>query len=124
MPNQPHVFNQPVTRKNPGLWVRCFTILLLAAGLMHPAKALAQEEYLEEMVIYFFCTRIGGTDISAVIGEHNVYLSVPELFDFLKIKNTYTAGFASIYGFFITEDAPYNIDRVNNIITYRVKNSL
>ncbi|MEJ1730438.1 hypothetical protein SMA90_29350, partial [Escherichia coli] len=80
-----------------------------------------EEEYLEEMVIYFSVPRIGGTDISAIIGETDVYLSVTEIFDFLKIKNTFTAGFDSIYGFFITEDAMYNIDRVNNRISYRNK---
>ena len=69
----------------------------------------------------FSVPRIGGTDISAVIGQTDVYLSVIEIFDFLKIKNTYTAGFDSINGFFITEDATYNIDRVNNKITFRNK---
>ena len=121
MPNHLNVSKQLRTRKTPGPLVRCFAVLLLAAGILHPAKMLAQEEYLEEMVIYFSVPRIGGTDISAVIGEHDVYLSVPELFDFLKIKNTYTAGFDSIYGFFITEDATYNIDRVNHKIIYRDK---
>ncbi|NCC74610.1 MAG: hypothetical protein EOM06_14610, partial [Sphingobacteriia bacterium] len=121
MPNHLNISKQLRTRKTPGPLVRCFAVLLLAAGILHPAKMLAQEEYLEEMVIYFSVPRIGGTDISAVIGEHDVYLSVPELFDFLKIKNTYTAGFDSVYGFFITEDAPYNIDRVNHKITYRDK---
>ncbi len=121
MPNHLYVSKQLRTRKKPGLLGRCFAVLLLAAGILYPAKVLAQEEYLEEMVIYFSVPRIGGTDISAVIGEHDVYLSVPELFDFLKIKNTYTAGFDSIYGFFITEDATYNIDRVNHKIIYRDK---
>lgn len=105
---------------------RCFipivTFFLLITGISLPTKGLAQEEeYLEEMVIYFSVPRIGGTDISAVIGENYVYLSVIEIFDFLKIKNSYTTGFDSINGFFITEDAPYNIDRVNNKIIFRDK---
>lgn len=100
----------------------CVSLLFLIAAFLHPVRCLAQEEeYLEEMVIYFSVPRIGGTDISAIIGETDVYLSVTEIFDFLKIKNTFTAGFDSIYGFFITEDAMYNIDRVNNRISYRNK---
>ena len=98
------------------------TFFLLITGILLPAEGLAQEEeYLEEMVVYFSVPRIGGTDISAVIGETSVYLSVIEIFDFLKIKNSYTAGFDSVNGFFITEDAPYNIDRINNKITFRDK---
>ena len=69
----------------------------------------------------FFCSPNWGTDISAVIGETSVYLSLIEVFDFLKIKNSYTAGFESVNGFFITEDAAYNIDRVNNRITFKDK---
>lgn len=101
--------------------IRYVSLLFLIAALLYPVKGYAQEEYLEEMVIYFSVPRIGGTDISAVIGQTDVYLSVIEIFDFLKIKNTYTAGFDSINGFFITEDATYNIDRVNNKITFRNK---
>ncbi|HQB58981.1 MAG TPA: hypothetical protein PK923_08395, partial [Bacteroidales bacterium] len=98
------------------------TCLMAITGIMLPARSLAQEEeYLEEMVIYFSVPRIGGTDISAVIGETSVYLSLIEVFDFLKIKNSYTAGFESVNGFFITEDAAYNIDRVNNRITFKDK---
>ena len=48
----------------------------------------------------FFCSRIGGADIGAILGETGVYLSILEIFDFLKIKNTYTAGFNSINGFY------------------------
>ncbi|MFA7450778.1 MAG: hypothetical protein WCY79_04370, partial [Bacteroidales bacterium] len=95
------------------LFLATVTLLLLP---VHAAAQTDEEEHLEEMVIYFSVPRIGGADIGAILGETGVYLSILEIFDFLKIKNTYTAGFNSINGFFITEDAPYEIDRINHKI--------
>lgn len=103
------------------LFLATVTLLLLP---VHAAAQTGEEEYLEEMVIYFSVPRIGGADIGAILGETGVYLSILEIFDFLKIKNTYTAGFNSINGFFITEDAPYEIDRINHKIVYKNKEHL
>ncbi|NLA15663.1 MAG: hypothetical protein GX877_03900 [Bacteroidales bacterium] len=106
--------------KHTSIYLSC---LFIVASLLSPLSVAAQseEEYLEEMVIYFSVPRIGGTDISAILGDTDVYLSITEIFDFLKIKNTFTPGFDSIYGFFITEDAPYEIDRVHHVIKYKGK---
>ena len=120
MPGCSSRYKNPRTTTASGKVFLIITFLMMAAGMLFPVKSYAQdEEYLEEMVIFFSVPRIGGTDVSAVLGETDVYLSVTEIFNFLKIKNDFTAGFDSITGFFITEDAPYHIDRVNNKITFR-----
>lgn len=99
--------------------------LILIFFLLYTAfshKGIAQDEsYYDEISVYFSVPRIGGADLPALISEEQVYLSVIDVLDFLKIKNSYTSGFGSVTGFFITEDAKYEIDRVNNIITYSGK---
>lgn len=90
---------------------------LLCTVISH--KGIAQDEvYYDEISVYFSVPRIGGADLPALISDENVYLSVIDVLDFLKIKNSYTAGFDFVTGFFITENANYEIDRVNNRITY------
>ena len=92
-------------------------IFLLCTVISH--KGIAQDEvYYDEISVYFSVPRIGGADLPALISDENIYLSVIDVLDFLKIKNSYTAGFDSVTGFFITENANYEIDRVNNRITY------
>lgn len=95
--------------------------LLISGPVLALPVGSEDEEYLEEMIVYFSVPRIGGADISAVLGDSDIYLSILDVFDFLKIKNSYTSGFDRIHGFFITENAPYEIDRVNLKITYKSK---
>ncbi len=95
--------------------------MLISGPVLALPVGSEDEEYLEEMIVYFSVPRIGGADISAVLGDSDIYLSILDVFDFLKIKNSYTSGFDRIHGFFITEDAPYEIDRVNLKITYKSK---
>ena len=95
--------------------------LLISGPVLALPAGSDDEEYLEEMIVYFSVPRIGGADIAAVLGDSDIYLSILDIFDFLKIKNSSTPGFDRIHGFFITEDAPYEIDRVHLKITYKDK---
>ncbi|MFO7669160.1 MAG: SPOR domain-containing protein [Bacteroidales bacterium] len=57
--------------------------------------------------------RVGATEIDAVIHGKEIYLSVTQLFDFLKIKNIPSPELETISGFFIHPDNEYVIDKTN-----------
>lgn len=75
----------------------------------------------EEFSITLNVQRIGSLDVPAIIADHKVYISIKELFDFLRIRNVPSANYDSVSGFFIHPDAPYLIDKVNNKISYQQK---
>lgn len=86
-----------------------------------PERISAQDEpEYDEITVFFSVPRIGGADLPAVIRDEVLYLSVTDVFSFLKIKTTYTSGFDSISsGFFINQQASYLIDRRKNCIEYQ-----
>lgn len=95
----------------------CFAIVLLA-----PLKTSAQEEHLyDEITLYLEIPRIGGGDLPALIKGEEAFLSITDLFDYLKIKNTPSEDLFTVSGFFIDPEATYTIDRRENTITYQDK---
>jgi len=76
-----------------------------------------EDEY-EEISITLNVQRIGSLEIPAVVYGRSVYLSVKDLFDFLKIRNFVTSGMDSLSGFFINPKARFLIDKINNRIIY------
>ena len=79
------------------------------------------DDNYEEILITLNVQRIGSLEIPAMIYGQKVYLSVKDLFDFLKIRNIPSAEFDSVTGFFINSQATYLIDRVNSQINYQHK---
>ncbi len=75
----------------------------------------------EELLITLNVQRIGSLEIPGIILGQKVYLSVKDLFDFLKIRNVRSTGLDSITGFFIRPDAPYLFDQQHNKIIYQDK---
>jgi len=73
----------------------------------------------EEILITLNVQRIGSLEIPAIVHGQEVYLSIKELFDFLKIRNVPSGEFDSIAGFFINSKANYLIDKTNNKIFYQ-----
>jgi len=98
------------------------SVLLLFTGVGIPITCFAQEEpQYDEITVFFSVPRIGGSDIPAVVYNDLVFLPITDVFNFLKIKNTFTAGYDSISGFFIDEQAKFIVDRINNRIVYKGK---
>ncbi len=79
-----------------------------------------EEEY-EQILITLNVPRIGSLEIPGIVSGRSVYLSVKDLFDFLKIRNYPASGFDSVSGFFINPKATFLIDKSNNKITYNGK---
>ncbi|HOK27242.1 MAG TPA: SPOR domain-containing protein [Bacteroidales bacterium] len=69
-----------------------------------------EQDYYEILV---FCEipRVGGFELPAVINENEeIFLSVTDLFDYLKVRNIPSQNLDSISGFFINREANYMID--------------
>ncbi len=64
---------------------------------------------------------IGGAEIPAIVKDEVAYLSISDVFNFLKIRNTPSETLDSLSGFFITQDAAFLIDKKNNEIRFRDK---
>ncbi|MHA4810544.1 MSCRAMM family protein [Flavitalea flava] len=102
--------------------------LLLFMVWFIPAKGFAGNDpdpdpvpAFDEILILLNVQGIGGVQIPAAIRNDIVYLSVTDIFDFLKIRNIPSARMDSISGFFINPQAPYLIDKKNNRILYQGK---
>jgi len=75
----------------------------------------------DELYISMTVQGVGSIEIPASISNTTVYLSVTDVFDYLKIKNTASPKLDSISGFFINQQSPYLIDKKNNRIQYKGK---
>ena len=64
---------------------------------------------------------IGTTEIPVVIRSDVVYLSIIDVFNFLKIKNNPSSGLDSVSGFFVNIESAYLVDRVHHRIMYQNK---
>jgi hypothetical protein len=102
------------------IWEIAVSILLLIILFSCPGLSQDKIEY-EETTISLIVQGLGTAEIPALIRDQDVYLPVDNLFDFLKIRNTVSPGIDSVTGFFISQNAPFLIDRVAKKILYQNK---
>ena len=97
-------------------------LLVALLCLLLPLMSLAQDvtEY-DEVPVTVNLLRVGSMDVSALIKQEKAYLSITELFHFLKIDNSASAAFDSVKGTFIAPQAMYLIDAKGNRIFYKDK---
>jgi len=99
-----------------------YIITTLVAALLVTMPLTGQDgNQYDEFPVYVKVPYIGVTEIDAVISGETVFLSVPGLFDFLKIRNIPSSDLETVSGFFINPDETYLIDRAGNRITYGSK---
>ena len=91
--------------------------IILSAGLQFSANA--QERECDEVLVLLQVKYIGNTELSSIICGEEVYLSLPEVFNFLKIKNTTNDTHSSIEGFFIQSNNAFKIDENAGKMTYK-----
>lgn len=77
------------------------------------------DDEFEEISITLNVPRIGSLELPSIIKGQNVYLSIKDLFDFLKIRNTISPDLDKVDGFFIYPKDLYSIDKTNNKIVYK-----
>ncbi len=78
------------------------------------------EEYYE-ILVFAQIPKVGATDLPAVIKGEDLYLSVSDLFNFVRIKNEISSDADLVTGFFITPQDEFRISRSDNIIEYAGK---
>jgi hypothetical protein len=83
---------------------------------------LAQKTNYDEVPVTLKVKDIGRTELSAVINyQKEIYLSVHEVLDFLKIKNTRKNSYKTVEGFFINQNNVFSIDKKTHTIQYKGK---
>lgn len=97
--------------------VHCFVFFLF---LFSPLLSSAQQENnKEEITVMLNVPRVGSTDISAYISGQDIYLSITEVFEFLKIKNKFTPESDLVDGYFLDPEARYSISKEKNQIFFQ-----
>ena len=93
--------------------------------LVFSAPILAQKPEFDEVLVTLKVKDIGQTELSTLIDENKeVYLSVPQVFNYLKIKNNYNDNYSTIEGFFINQNNLFRIDKNTQTIQYKGKETV
>ena len=90
--------------------------LVLFAFIITFITIAAEDAPFEEISLFLNVAGVGGTEIDALIKDDEAYLSVTNVFDFLKIKNKTSSELGSVSGFFIDQQNIYVIDKSRNQI--------
>lgn len=100
--------------------IKVFTLFFLLLFL--PTVCFGQNDpQYDEVSVYLKVQGIGGADIPALVKDEVAYLSISDIFNFVKIKNTASSRLDSLSGFFINSQDEYLIDRVKMQITFQGK---
>jgi hypothetical protein len=91
---------------------------LLLFLLLVPMFVNSQQLNYDEVSISLNVPRIGNTEVSALISEEDLFLSVKDVFDFLKIKSSLTSNLDSLAGFIANPRDIFLIDKPGNTVTY------
>ena len=95
------------------LYTAVLSIGLMAASFAYPVNDPAE---IEEIVVLLYVPEIGYFNIGAVYSEKKQYLSVTELFQYLRINQELTLQQDHVKGFFLEESNVYEIDYPNRKI--------
>ncbi|MFT6843114.1 MAG: hypothetical protein ACJASR_001888 [Psychroserpens sp.] len=83
---------------------------------------LAQNTNFDEVSVTLNVKDIGRIELSAVINnQKEIFLSVHEVLDFLKIKNDRKNSYKTVEGFFINPNNVFSIDKKKHTIQYKRK---
>ena len=86
---------------------------------MQPVFAQIQQAGVtDEISVDFYAKDIGMIPISAVINNEKAWLSIPEVFDFLKINYHSSAGGDTLSGFFINSTTNYLLDAKKKLLNF------
>lgn len=74
---------------------------------------------LFETSVFLMVQGLGGVEIPALVNNDTAYLSITDVFEFLKIRHVMTPGRDSVTGYFVKESNPYVIDLPGARIRYK-----
>jgi hypothetical protein len=96
-----------------------FWLLLLSGAVVFAQTT--EEEKPEEISVLLNIPRVGSNEVDAFVQGQNVFLSVKEVFDFLKVKNRLSADADTLSGFLIDNSTPFLISKDKNTIVFQKK---
>ncbi|MCW3120633.1 MAG: Sporulation Domain-Containing Protein [Flavipsychrobacter sp.] len=97
----------------------CLLLCVLLSRVGYAQKDDARAE--EEITVTLEVKGLGVEEAPALIRDKEIFLSVNNLFDFLKVKYVPSTAFDSVNGFYINEQDVYVIDKANNRIVFKNK---
>jgi hypothetical protein len=99
-----------------------FTLMCFFLCYFFSLPTLAQKTNYDEVSVTLNVKDIGRTELSTIINhQKEIYLSVHEVLDFLKIKNTRKNSYKTVEGFFINQNNVFSIDEKTQIVQYKGK---
>jgi hypothetical protein len=109
-----------VGRTLPGSFFKCF---LLTFFFLLQFSSYASKSALEcdEVLVLLQVEHIGSIQLPSIICGEEIYLSVTDLFNFLKIRNVQKDDLSSISGYFINQEDTFLIDASKLELTYKNK---
>ncbi len=110
MPGKSIPYNQYLSKCILDKPARIYYCLLLSLCLQTGLAQTTAFDTTEEISIDFYVKDIGVTAISAFINNEKAWLSVPEVFDFLRINYQASKTGDTLSGFFISTDNKYLLD--------------
>lgn len=99
--------------------VSVMLFLLLLSSSSFANTTIDPEAEYDEVLILLNVPGAGQTQVSAVVVQDTVYLSVAQVFNFIRIKTLVSHNDKMISGFYITPDAPYAMYYARNEIEYK-----
>jgi hypothetical protein len=97
-------------------------VLLLFFIFLFPFKAYTQNNNdCDEVLVLLKVEGVGNTQLSSIICQSEIYLSVTEVLDFIHIKNDVSSDYSLIEGFFINPENHFLLDQHKNQFTLNGK---
>lgn len=99
-------------------------VILLAILLLQsilPLQSIAKNDPVpnfDEILVFLNVQGVGGIQVPAAIVNETAYLSVTDVFDFLRIKNEAVDGLGTVSGFIVNPESAFTINREENTIVY------
>lgn len=100
------------------LMISCSLQIRSSQAQIPPAIGIPFAAPVDEIVIELHVKDIGDTAIAALISEDKLWLSIPDIFRFLKIPYNSSTGGDSLSGYFFGTASNYLIDAVRKQISF------
>ena len=109
-------------RPHMAAFLKAMVCLLLSTYLPRQSLAgKAPDPPYDEILVFMNVQSVGSVQIPAAIRNETAWLSVSDVFDFLKIRNVPSSGLDSVSGFLMSPQDRFLIDKSHNCIFYHAK---
>ena len=89
-----------------------FAVCILFPILSALRTFAGNEPDYDEVSLMLSVQGVGNTEVRGIVRNDVAYLSVTDVFDFLRIRNAPSAGFDSVSGYFVDPQNQFVIDKI------------